>query len=167
MNETQEEAPARPEVNRVECAATKDPAVRLFILAALLLGFAVWCFLDRRQPPAAWDLGHINEISSYLLNNWGPLLLAPLGIVALIWGVVFLRRVLVADEEGIGYRGKQKIAWSDVTRLDASQLESRHILYVEYGDGGRLKLDAWKLRSFRELVAVVERNVPAEKHSVQ
>ncbi len=158
MNESAES----PRTDRVECTARRDPAVNLFIIAAMGLGFGIWCLMDRRQPPESWDLDHVNDVAAYLLNNWGPVLLLPIGLIALIWGIVFLRRKLVATAEGIGYAGKQQIPWSRVTRLDASLLASKHILKLHHGGPKPLTLDSWKLNNFKAMVAFVEQHVPPE-----
>jgi len=156
MNESGEPLQA----DRVECSARKDPAVNLFIIAAMGLGFGIWCLTDRRRPPESWDLHHINDAAAYLLNNWGPVLLLPIGLIALAWGILFLRRKLVATAEGIGYVGKQQIAWSQVTRLDASLLKSKQILKLHHGGPRPLTLDSWKLNNFKAMVAFVEQHVP-------
>lgn len=158
MNESDES----PQTDRVECTARKDPAVNLFIVAAMGIGFGIWCLTDMRPPPESWDLDHINEASAYLLNNWGPLLFMPIGLIALIWGILFLRRKLVATAEGIGYEGKQQVPWSRVTRLDASLLRSKNILKLHHGGAKPLTLDSWKLNNFKAMVAFVEQHVPPE-----
>jgi len=146
--------------DRVECRAAKDPAVRLFIGAAMGIAFGAYCWWDAEPRPPAWDLSHINQVASYLLHVAGPWVFGIPGLLAGIWGVVFLRRVLVADAEGIGYAGKERVAWGEVTNLDACDLKKKGILYLEYGDGAVLKLDAWKLQNFKGLVAFVEAHVP-------
>ena len=156
MNESAEPAPT----DRVECTAARDPAVRLFIFAAMMIGFGAWCLTDLRKVPESWELKNINEVAGYLLNNWGPVLLVPAGMIALAWGVIFLRRKLVADAEGIGYEGRQRIAWSDVTRLDAAELKGKGLLYLHRGEAKPLRLDSWKLNNFKAMVAFVERHVP-------
>jgi hypothetical protein len=157
MTEPTAETPGQ----RVEARAATDPAVRLFILAAMLLGFSAWCILDRKPLPQAWDLEHINEVASFLTNNVMPFFLVPGGLVALVWGVVFLRRRLVADAEGIGYAGKDKVPWHAVRKVDASQLQSKGILDLYHGEEEKkLRLDSWKLKSFKPLIAFVEAHLP-------
>ena len=147
------------QVGRVECAPTRDPAVRWFIFAGMLIGFAFWCLSDLRQPPEAWDMKHVNQAAAYLLNNWGPVLFFPLGAVAIATAVRHLARKLVADETGIGY-GRTRIAWDRFTGLDASLLASKGILRLEYDGNKQLKLDSWRLRNFKPLVAYVEAKRP-------
>lgn len=147
----------------VECRAASDPAVRLFILTAMPLAFGIWCLRDRHKHPRPdiWDWAHINDIAGYILNTWGPVVLFPLGFVGLYLAIRYIRRVLVADEEGIGYVGKDKILWEQVTKLDAADLK-KEILVLETGQRA-LKLDGWKLRDFRDLVAFIEKHVPEDK----
>lgn len=147
-------------VARVECPPARDPAVRWFILAAMVLGLAVWCYLDRRALPEAWDAKHINEIAAYLLNNWGPVVLIPIGLVGVGMGIRHLGRTLIADERGIRYGGTE-VTWDQIERLDASRLQEKGILCVRYSGDRTLKLDSWKLQNFRELVGLVEANSPS------
>jgi hypothetical protein len=163
MTEPQAEPPSS-----VQCRANRDPAVRLFITAAMLLAVGVLCYRDKDSWPAPdnWQIKNINAVGGYLLNNFGPFLLIPGGMVAAAWAVVFLRRVLAADGEGIGYVNHEKIAWSQVEKLDAADLKTKGILHLHYGAGRRLTLDSWKLSNFRDLVAIVERHVPAEKRII-
>ena len=148
----------------VECRPTRDPAIRWFIFAAMLMGFSIWCLTDRRAVPEAWDMKHINDIAAYLLNNWGPALFLPLGLIALILGVRQLTRRLTADQTGIRYGGLT-VTWDQVTTLDTSQLQEKKILDVIYGDGKVLRLDSWKLENFLELVKLIEANVSLDKPS--
>jgi len=158
MNDTSSQA----QTNRVECPAAKDPAVRMFILAVMLIGFAIYCFVDKEDPPAAWDLEHINQTASYVLHVYGPYAFGAPGAAALIWAVVFLRRRLIADEEGIGYARGEKIPWSKIEKLDAGKLESKGILSLHHSGGKKLKLDSWKLQNFKDLVRIVEDHIPAK-----
>lgn len=156
MNNSSSEMP----VESTQCRTSRDAAVRIFIIAGMLIGAAIWCWSDRRQPPEAWDLKNINDAAAYILNNWGPFLFMPVGLIFVIRGILFLNRRIVADGEGIGYAGR-KIAWSEITRLDATRLETKGILRLHYGQGKTLTLDQWKLEKegFRDLVALVERHV--------
>lgn len=145
---------------RVECPAAKDPAVRLFILAAVLIAGGLWCFLDGYVRGLPKKRETINEQATYYLNHVGGIVFPLAGLVPLAWGVVFLRRKLVADEEGIGFLGKAKVPWSAVRSLDTSRLAGKGILTLRHdhgGQDGRLVLDGWKLQNFRELVALVEK----------
>ncbi len=157
MNDAQEKDP----VTRVECPPTKDPAVRWFIFAGMLFALSVWCYLDRRPRPEVWDAENINKVATYMLNNWGPVLFAPIGLFSLVMGVLHLTRKLIADKQGIRYGGTE-VTWDQVERLDASLLLEKKILYVCYDGGRRIKLDSWKLQNFRELVGFVEANSPSD-----
>ncbi len=148
---------------RVECPAAKDPAVRLFILAAMCLGFGIWAIYDHyvlgKYPyPQHYEL---NPYLYYLFNHYIPYVLIPLGTFVLVWGIRFLHRRLVADAEGIGYVGSEKIRWDEIKELDASLLKTKQILCLRHGEGRTLILDAWKLENFRDLVAMIETRVPA------
>jgi hypothetical protein len=156
------DSPEANAVTEVVCPPTKDPAVRLFIAAAALIAFGGWCLTDLREVPAAWDLKHINDVAGYLLNNWGPFVFFPAGLISLVWGILFLRRKCVADGEGIvyAYLCREKIPWDSVTELDASELAEKKILHLRYGEGKSLTLDEWKLQNFKDLVAFVEVRVP-------
>jgi len=161
MNDTSTET----QPSRVECRAAKDPAVRLFILAGMLIGFGVWCFADMNKyprPREPLELKYINEWSSYLFNHGGAYGFTPLGVIPLVWGIVLLKRRLIADEEGIGYAGGRKVAWGKVERLDAARLENKGILDLYHDGGRRLRLDSWKLQNFKDLVKIVEQHLPAE-----
>jgi hypothetical protein len=149
---------------QVESPAAKDPAVRLFIIAAMLIGFGVWCFVDGyvRKTIKKEDITGINKAATYYLNHVGGIALPLAGLIPLAWGLVVLRRRLVADEEGIGYVGKERIPWTAVRSMDTAKLADKGILRLEYdsGSGQRsLVLDSWKLQNFRELVALVEKKV--------
>lgn len=144
---------------RVECPAARDPAVRLFIGAAMAIAAGIWCLTDLREPPEAWDMKHINEVAGFLLNNRGPYLFFPVGAILAVIATLYLRRVLVVDDEGIGFVGKKKTPWSDVDSLDASKLESKGIIVLRCTDGRQIKLDSWKLQNFRNMVALVEMKV--------
>jgi hypothetical protein len=69
---------------------------------------------------------------------------------------------MVADGEGIGYQGQAKIAWGGIKRVDSSMLQSKGVLDLYDASGRKLRLDAWYLTNFRDLVAFVEKRVPAE-----
>ncbi len=158
MNDTSDQN----QISTVECAPTTEPAVRWFIFAAMMLGFAIYCWLDRGNYPApeAWDIDHINEAAKYLLNTWGPVVFAPLGFIALALAGLHLKSRLIADDEGIGYACKRKHGWDQVKKLDVSELKNKGILYLTLDDGSEMKLDSWKLQNFRDLVALIEKKVP-------
>ena len=162
MNETNETSPPQ----RVECPPSREPAVRLFIIAGMLLAFGLWCayeyyILGEYHLPTDTE-PTVNDYAGYVFNAWGGVVLPLAGLVPLAMGILFLRRKLVADAEGITPPGGSKIAWSDVTKLDASDLAGKGILRLEHGADKPLVLDSWKLQNFKALVAFVETHVPAE-----
>ncbi len=173
MNDTtdtqeSQDQPSQPEQqtpSKVECEPARDPAIRLFIATAMFLGIAVWCFLDMNKypKPEVWDLSeHVNEVAGYCFNYYGGFVFLPIGLVLAGFALAYLRRRLVADADGIGYVGKEKVAWDSVTELDAKKLK-KGLLYLHYGDEKILTLDSWKLTNFRDLVAIIETNIPSDR----
>jgi hypothetical protein len=152
--------------SRVECPAKKDPSVRWFIMAGMLLVFGVYCFIDhfiRGKYPYA-DPSDLNAYLKYVFNHYGAIVFTAVGVVLLVVAIVTLRRRLLADQEGIGYAGKEKIPWSAFTKIDSADLADKGILRLTYAAGGKtetLVLDSWKLQNFRDLVALVESKIPA------
>ena len=156
MNDT----PESTDPTQVVCPATRDMAIRMLIIAAMLIGFGAYCFTDWGKPKYAKPesgQGDVNDWAKYYLTYWGPFVLIPPGVVVLVMAGLAARRKLVADDEGIGYECREKISWSAVTGLDASQLQSKQILHVQHGDGQQLTLDGYKLQNFKDLVAFVEK----------
>jgi len=153
-----------PRQDRVECPPARDPAVRLFIMTGMLLVFGLWCFYDHYivghyQYPKD---GNVNDAARYYFNHWGGIILPLGGLVPLALGIRFLRRVLVADAEGIRVPGSPAIAWKDVKRLDATDLAGKGFLRLDYGQAKPLVLDSWKLQNFKAMVAFIEKHVPAD-----
>jgi len=147
--------------DRVVCPAARDPAVRLFIVAGMLIIFGAWCaydsFIAGKYPYP--DDGNVNDVAKFYFNRGGGIVLPIAGAVPLVWALVCLKRKLVADAAGIGYEGKPPIPWDSVTGLDATLLEEKGILKVNHGGGKTLVLDSWKLTNFKALVAFVEARV--------
>lgn len=166
MAENTEQA-TETSADRVVCPARKDTAVRYAIFAALLIGFGIWCYMDRgKYDEPDWQAvsedftKHINPVMGYALNHWGPYVFVPLGLILGVLGWASTRKTLVADPDGIGYEGKDKISWQRIEELDASELK-RGYLYLEVRDGETLTLDQYKLQNFKPLVAYIEGHVPA------
>jgi hypothetical protein len=149
---------------RVECPAAREPAVRRTIVAAALIGLGLWCYMDRNKytRPDDWSLKNVNDVSRYVFNNWGPYAFLPAGVAVLIWMAAGMRKKLIADEEGIGYDGSEKIAWDEVQKLDARKIQSKGAVTL-YTEKRRLVLDSYYLTNFSELMALVEHRVPADK----
>ena len=161
---TMTETPENTAPTSVTCPAAKDPAVRTFIMAAMLIGIGIYCWMDAAsgkfdRPEIGVD-NYLNKYLGYALNHWTPWVAIPVGALMALRGTLALRRVLQADAEGMGYKGANKLPWDKITTLDASQLKSKDILVVEYEGGEKLVLDSWKLRNFRELVGFVEAHSP-------
>lgn len=158
MNDTHD----KTQLLQVECTATKDMAVRMFIVAAMCIGWSVWCYFDKENfpPPEAWDMEHFNKAAGYVVNHFSPHVFIPLALILIAFGIRSARRRLIADEEGIGYVGKAKVPWSEITALDASVLKSKQILTLHHSRDKKLKLDGYNLKNFRDLVAFVEQRVP-------
>lgn len=159
--------------DRVECRASKDPAVRLFIGAAALVAVGIYCVYDgfiatverdgvigpKYPPPEAWDMQHINEAAGYALNHFGPFVFIPVGILLAVLAIRTLKRFVVADVEGIVVNGKPKVAWREFTGIDASLLEKKGVLTLKRDNADGVKLDRYQYRDFRKLVAFIEDRV--------
>lgn len=145
---------------RVECPANKEPSVRMFIVAAMCLGYGAYALYEilsgARQPGNEW----------YGFTLWSGLIAPVVGLVPLVWGVLMLRRRFVADAEGLGYVGDRKVPWSAIAKL---VLRGKGLFDVHYqadGETGVFKLDEYKLQNFAELVRLIETNAssaPTEK----
>ncbi len=158
--ETQTDASNVP--SRVECRATTEPFVRMMSVAAMLLGVGIWCVVDQNRYAYVKFSDDESKFMGWAFNYYGQFLFSIVGLAMMAWTIVWFRGRLVADDEGIGYAGKPQIAWGKITRVDASLLRSKGYLYLHH-DGKRLALDAWKLQNFRDLVAKIEKHVPAER----
>jgi hypothetical protein len=155
------------QTDRVECSATKDPLIRTFAIAALLIGAGVWCWLDSAKyaAPEKWDFKHINEAANYAFNHYLPLIVWPVGVVFLISGSRAAKRKLIADQNGLDCGCSAKIKWENIDSLDATELKSKGWIFLETA-GKRIKLDGWKLTNFKALVEIIEKNLPAEKKKI-
>jgi hypothetical protein len=170
MNESDDNT-TRAGEGGIECRSTKEPAVKIFIAAAMFLGYGVYCLVDTVPPPQSWTMSHINPAIEYILHIGGPWFFGALGLLFILWAVSILRRRLVADDSQIGYVGKEAVAWNSVTRLDATRLKTKGIMIIHYkkpdSEEGTLKLDGWYLGNFRDLVALVEKNVPENLRDIR
>ncbi|MFP4356060.1 MAG: hypothetical protein ACLFUJ_13135 [Phycisphaerae bacterium] len=161
----QSPAPTGP----VSCPATRDTAVRMFIGAAICLGFSIWCFIDWAnypKPDAPLSVETLNGYAGWAFNHFLPFILIPISIVLIALAIRSQKLVLVADEQGIGYQGKEKISWESIQQLDATKLADKQIMDIHH-PGGRLRLDGLKLQNFRQLVSYVELKIPAEKQTIE
>lgn len=158
MNETYE----KTQLLQVECTADKDTAVRLFIVAGLLIGVGIYCLYDDiigKFPYKPFE-EDINAWATWALNHFGPYVFFPLALILIALAIRSATRRLIADEDGIGYAGKARIPWSRIIALDASVLQSKQILTLHHGQDKKLTLDGYKLKNFRDLVAFIEERVP-------
>lgn len=147
--------------DRIECKPTKDPIVRLFILAGILIGFGVYCYLTRTEPTGKPITEDLNGWLSWAMGEYFPYALIPPGLVVAVLGLRAAKKRLVVDAEGIGYVGGEKIAWSAVTTVDAAKLQAKGLLYIHYGQGRKLCLCDWKLTDFKPMVAFLQAHLPA------
>lgn len=154
MNDTAE----HPRATQVVCPVARDLVVRPLILAAALIGFGIWCAFDQ-QEYATFD-ENMNTWLTWAMNFYGQFIFTALGLIPLYFAVRAMRRKVIADETGVGFLGREKVAWAGVTGLDASELKDKQILYLLHGQGQRYALDGFDLRNFAELVAFVEDHVP-------
>ena len=152
------ESAATP-TKEIICPATRDSAIRPLFIGVGVLAFGIWCMTDQREH-VPFSMKNINSWSTWALNFYGAIVCPILGVISLIWGFLVLRRKLIADDQGIGFVGKPKISWSDVTGVDASALQDKQILYLLHGQGDKLMLDGYKLKNFKELIAIVESHAP-------
>ena len=162
MSET---AAGRP-VTRVECPGSKDLFVRRLIVTALVVGGGVLILADPSVNGHEWKAGDVNNNGYFLYNYYLPYVLLAMGLVLLVRALFDHNRRLLADEKGIGYAGKEQIAWGQITRIDATLLASKGLLTLHYTAGqgeSALKLDSYNFRNFRDVVALVERCVSADK----
>jgi hypothetical protein len=83
-------------------------------------------------------------------------------VIFLILGILYIRRRLVADADGVGYVGKAKLKWGDVSQLDIKRLKSKGIIALNH-EGGRLVLDSYKLTDFKNLLKFIEQKIPQDK----
>lgn len=151
--------------DQVQCPADRDPAVRLFIGAGLCLGFAIWCLFEKHayDPPEAWTMKHINDAAGYVMNHFGPWLFIPVAAFLSLLAVRALRRLVVADAEGISINRKGRLPWSDFTGVDASALQSKGRLALIGRDGSRVVLDQYQYKNFKALVELIEQHLGSQQ----
>jgi len=156
-------------LSRVECPAEREPAVKLYIIAGLFLALGVYCLVDVQRGAYTYtpfSVQNINAWASWAFNYGGQFVFCLAGLAMAVLATRSLRRVLVADEKGIGYVGGRAIAWEHVEQIDASKLAAKKILTLRAAGNGKLVLDQYKLQNFRDLVAFIEQQVPAEKQTL-
>lgn len=148
---------------QVTCPAARDPSVRKFAVAGLLIAFGIWCLRDGYFVTKKDEgVDELNKKAFLMFNRSAGIALPPIGLVFLVWGLRDMRRVLVTDDDGIGYVGKKRIAWSEVTALDATDA-AKGLIRLNYRQDGQEKtlvLDRLRLRNFRELAQLLENRLP-------
>jgi hypothetical protein len=149
---------------RVECPTAKDPYIRMLIVGIVMIGWGLLSGYDAlvKKDNSGNRVYSLDNKPSHFLFNLGMFgLLPPAGIVALVWAQRIRRRRLVADEEGLGYVGREKIAWGRLQRLVP---RGKGLLDVYYaaadGTQRRLKLDSWMLKNFNDLAKFIEAKAP-------
>ncbi len=153
-------------VDRVECRANRDPAVRLLIAAVMCLGAAIWCFLDayvkgKYPKPESGDEEFMNKMAAHLFNHYVPFIAGVALIVLVVWAWKVTRRLIVADGTGLTVNG-QAYAWGDFTGVDASRLPNKGLLVLKRAGGDDVRLDRYKYHNFKELVTLVEQHVTVD-----
>lgn len=139
----------------VVCPATKDPSVRLFIVAGFAIFFGLYCDHD------AFVLKkYSTDSSNYVFNATMGIVLPPLGLIPLVYGILMMRRRFVADNEGLGYLGKRKVRWDQLTRMVPRGKGLLDVHYTVDGEEDLFKLDSWKIQNFAELVNFIEAKTP-------
>jgi len=147
---------------RVECSATKEPAIRVLIMALMALAFGAWSYYG-----AYVSQEYVDNPSSMMFNKVCSWLLPPVGLILLVRVVWMLRRKFLADGEGLGWAGKDKVPWQNVTRLVVKGKELFDVHYVTDGQEGILHLDSWKMTNFVPLVKLIESKTPGIKTEIE
>jgi hypothetical protein len=153
-----------PQASKVkEYRPARDPAVRALIVAGLLIAFGAWCIIEvsgGKYPyvPLEQD---INKFFGWVTNFFGQFVFTGAGAAFVVWTLSYLRRRVVADEQGIAIGGR-RVAWSDVREVDARLLKHKDLLVIRAA-GGDLTLRGWQIKGFIDLVAVIDASVPREK----
>jgi hypothetical protein len=159
------EASAGQETTRIEAPSSSDPFIRKMIIALVVLGFGIYTIIDHYFLGNFKDDPDFNLHMKFLFNHYIPYLLVPMGLAILVLAMILRSRRLQADGNGIGYAGKPRIAWNEITKVDATLLAEKGLLTIFYGQGKKWKLDSYNFRNFKAVVAFLEKHVPADKIS--
>jgi len=146
----QESAAAADE--RVECGAGLERIIRWLVVVGLCLGFGIYSIWELYTGEQTVE----KSASNYWFTVACAVILTPLGLVLL--GIVgfMARRRLVADAEGLGYVGAEKVGWDQVTKLVARGKGLMDVHYTDEGEEDVLELDSYKLKGFDRLVQFIE-----------
>jgi hypothetical protein len=124
----------------------------LGIAVALVLGFGLYSVYEL----ATGEYDRAAQVESWYFTVACAAVLTPVGLVLLVMLIGRSRRRLVADGEGIGYAGRRKVGWEEITRL---VIRGKGLVDVHYGGGDRegvLTLDSYYLKSYDALMAFVD-----------
>ena len=135
--------------------STRERLVKLFIVAVLCLGLAVWSWYD-----ATYKYIGEEHAGTRKFNQAAIPVLIILGALALVAAIKASRLRIEADEQtGISVSGQAPIAWQAIEDLDTSALAKKGYLYVKYRDANNelatLKLDEYNLDFFDELYTMI------------
>lgn len=143
-------APGAPD--SVECGLATEALIRSGLIVAMVLGFGVWSIYhlaidkyDRAAEPVNW-----------YFTLGCAVVLTPLGVVLAGLLVRRLRRRLVADNEGIGYVGREKVGWDRITKL---VIRGKGLVDLHYQTDGAeqvLTLDSYYLKDYDTLMTLVD-----------
>ena len=155
------DAPINKNIQLVECPADKDPAVRVFIGAAMCLGGAAYCHLTPpdTQPEGPFSMDKINHFAEWYLFFYGRWVFGALGIVLAILGARILRRQITADAEGMTVNRKRRYAWREFTGIDATLLATKGQLTLQRGAGEGVVLRRYQYKNFKALVELIEQSL--------
>ena len=142
--------PAAPEV--VECPLATEPLVRSGLIIALVLGYGLYSIYEL----AVGKYDRATQATYWYFTVACAVLLTPAGLVVVGLLIRRLRRRLVADSEGIGYVGREKIGWADVTKLVIGGKGLVDLHYQADGQEEVLTLDSYYLKHYDALMAIVD-----------
>ncbi|MEM9414043.1 MAG: hypothetical protein AAGA29_01025 [Planctomycetota bacterium] len=117
--------------------------------------------LDKTEPEA---LSEFDILTQWLLFG----ISFPIGAYHLVQWMLWSRKFIEADDDGVRAHGNTAFTWDQVTAVDANKWDRKGIAYIEY-DAGKgnslLVLDDWKME--REpsdaIFALLQENVDADK----
>lgn len=142
----------------VTATAKGNTQITRGFVAAVILFFALWCFID----------GYVKDISeksiAYQIFNRGG---AP---VCLIWGLYLIYRIfwfsrykLSMDGEGITVHDQARIGWGRMRSLNLRKWFKKGIAYLSYeGEDGKNKnvlFDAYEMYNIKPMVEELRERV--------